>query len=120
MSLTGAMVASQIKNPAKIVLYIIGFFIFVISLIVIGIAGWKNAAAFVVGFYVLAVTGYLVIRGKIDIRWGIAMMLFGAVLVIWNPAGGFTIGELFRGLGMEPEKIASVVPKNISKIIGGL
>lgn len=124
MSLTGALgVASQIKNIDKIALYFFGFIAFIIILITLGIAGWKDALSMLLGWFLVVAAIPLIYFGKLNIQYAIAIMIFGGFLIIVEPGSSFTVQSLADPLGMGPSiilaPVISVMPKIEKKLSRG-
>lgn len=121
MSWTSALFAAGgIKNIDKIAFAVIGFFIFIIMMISIGIFAVTSALSLLVGIYMLLIAVYLFWAGPR--RWAIPFVAAGAFLTIIRPEAYLTVGDLMRALGMEPNIILMftpalvVVPNSIKKI----
>lgn len=91
---------STVKNLDKIVLYIILFFGFIAMLITLGIAGATSSVSMLLGLFVVVSFIVLLGLGRVPAQIAVPCMIFGGLLIVWNPASSFTIGDLMRSVGM--------------------
>jgi membrane-bound ClpP family serine protease len=105
---------TQVGNLDKIVLYIIGFFVFVAILISVGVAGYKSAISMIVGIFMVALAGYGMIKGTFSWQIGIFVLIIGIFLAVVNPSsmlaldtplGDTPLGEFYKRLGLIIEKM---------------